>query len=95
LSTNGNYVSYKHSDGTRYEGEVVDSVEIEEKYPDREFLDLIQLIRWDDGKETIRFCYYVREKGQTNWHFANRPLSLDADNLEKLLKKAKAKKWFP
>ena len=91
----GRNVTYKHSDGTVFKGEVIDYVELVEKLPDREFLDLIELIRWEDKSESIRFCYYVRNRGESKWSFANRSLSIGADELGELLKKARLKNWFP
>jgi hypothetical protein len=63
----------------------------------REFIDLIQYIRWDDdGTFGIRFCYYVKNKGSKEpWIFANRPLSISPEALEELIQKAQKKTWFP
>jgi len=70
-------------------GIVKDEVSLLEEYEDEDFLDLIQYIQWDDGGHSIRFCYYVRPhgSGDEGWIFANRPLSISPDILEKLLKK--------
>ena len=95
LKIPGRDVTYTHSDGTILRGKVVDYVKAIENYPDRDFLDLIELIRWEDGSQGIRFCYYVRKHGESKWRFANRPLSIGADKLAELLRKAKMKKWFP
>jgi len=82
--------------GDRLRGTVEDEGSFLEEYEDRDFLDLIQYIRWDDGGYGIRICYYVREhgSGDKDWIFANRPLSVSPDVLGKLLKKASKKKWF-
>jgi hypothetical protein len=79
-------------------GVVEDAISHLEIYDDRDFLDLIQYIRWDnDTHHSIRICYYVRPhgSGEEDWIFANRPLSITTDEFEKLLKKARRKKWFP
>ena len=91
-STIGNRVKY--ANGLR--GTVEDEVYLLEEYEDRDFLDLVQYIRWDDGRYGIRICYYVREhgSGEKGWTFANRPLSISPKNLGKLLKKASKKEWF-
>lgn len=91
-STVGNRVNY--ANGVR--GTVEDEVYLLEEYKDRDFLDLVQYIRWDDGRYSIRICYYVREhgSGEKDWIFANRPLSISPENLKKLFKKASKKKWF-
>jgi len=77
-------------------GEVVDEVRVSERYSDEDFEDCVQLIRWQDGGESIRFCYYVRdhESGDDAWTFANRPLSIGVDKLRELLAKASEKNWF-
>jgi hypothetical protein len=92
-TTIGKRVKYK---GERLRGTVEDEVSFLEEYEDRDFLDLIQYIRWDDGRYGIRICYYVRThvSGDEGWIFANRPLSSSPEVLEKLLKKASKKKWF-
>jgi len=92
-STIGNRVSF---DEGRVRGTVEDEVLVLEEYDDKDFLDLIQYIRWDGGEHSIRFCYYVRQHGtgEKNWIFANRALSIGSDELVKLLKKAEKKTWF-
>jgi len=92
-TTIGKRVTYK---GETIKGTVEDEVLFLEKYEDRDFLDLIQYIHWDDGRYGIRICYYVREhgSGDKGWIFANRPLSVSLEVFGKLLKKASKKKWF-
>ena len=92
-TTIGKRVKYK---GDMVRGTVEDEVPFLEEYEDRDFLDLIQYIRWDDGRCGIRLCYYVREHGtgDKEWIFGNRPLSVSVEVLGKLLKKASKKKWF-
>ncbi|MEM2507313.1 MAG: hypothetical protein QXK93_07515 [Candidatus Bathyarchaeia archaeon] len=94
-NTVGKRVIYKKR-GKELRGTVEDEVSLLEKYPEEDFLDLIQYIRWDDGHHGIRFCYYVREHGSSDkdWIFANRPLSIGLDALEKLFRKALEKRWF-
>ena len=92
-TTIGKRVKFK---GDSLRGTVEDEVSFLEEYEDRDFLDLIQYRRWDDGKYGIRICYYVRKhgSGDKEWIFANRPLSVSSEVLGKLLKKASKKKWF-
>lgn len=92
-TTIGKRVKYA---GKRLRGTVEDEVSFLEEYEDRDFLDLIQYIRWDDGGYSIRICYYVREhgSGDEGWIFANRPLSVSLEIPGKLLKKASKKRWF-
>lgn len=94
-NTIGNRVIYKKP-GKELRGTVEDEVSLLEEYADEDFLDIIQYIRWDDGNYGIRFCYYVRKHGSSDkdWIFANRPLSIGEENLQKLLKKALKKPWF-
>ena len=78
-------------------GNVVDEVVVSERYPGNEdFEDCVQLIEWEDGGRTVRFCYYVRSHGAGDdaWTFANRPLSIGTEELKKLLVKASKKDWF-
>jgi hypothetical protein len=95
-STIGKSVNFGNGD---YTGEVKDEVQIPEPYNNsgRDFIDLIQYIKWEDGGYSIRICYYVKDHGSddSQWKFANRPLSVTSDLLEKLLKLAKKKEWFP
>lgn len=51
-----------------------------------EWANAIQVLRFDDGKEVLRFCYYV-EGGQ----LANRALWLDKKQIEDLRKELKKK----
>jgi hypothetical protein len=94
-STIGKRVVYTRR-GKELRGTVEDEVSFLEEYKDEDFLDLIQYIRWDDGGYSIRFCYYVRGhgSGDEGWIFANRPLSINPEVLEKLLRKALRKEWF-
>ena len=82
--------------GRASRGRVQDEVSYLEEYDDEDFLDLIQYILWDDGRQGIRICYYVRKhgSGDNTWIFANRPLSISPEILEKLLRKASKKNWF-
>ena len=93
-TTIGKRVVYKKR-GRELRGMVQDEVSYIER-DDEDFLDLIQYIRWDDGRYGIRICYYVRThgSGDEGWIFANRPLSISPEILEKLLKKASKKNWF-
>jgi hypothetical protein len=88
-------VRYKER-GVVYTGNVIDEVQLLEETEDMDYLDLIQLIRWDDGHYGIRFCYYIKPHGTSDdeWLFANRPLSLSKKALSDLFKKAKVKRWF-
>ena len=95
-STIGKRVNYgkEHLRGT-----VKDEVILQEAYEgfNKDYLDLIQYIRWDNGRYGIRICYYVREHGSSDkdWIFANRPLSISQQNLQTLLNRARKKDWFP
>lgn len=78
-------------------GTVIDEVKHLESYPDDEdFLDLIQLIEWEDGRRSIRICYYVKphDGGDDDWTYANRPIILGPDVMKELLTKASKKGWF-
>ena len=97
-STVGKRVKYGKGKGA-YKGRVKYEVQFLEPYSDsgRDFVDLVQGIQWDDGNFGIRICYYVKDHGSedTEWKFANRPLSTSTEMLEKLLKIAQKEKWFP
>jgi len=75
----------------------VDDFWVYEREGKREFVDLIQHIKWDDdGTFGIRISYYVKGSGsEEKWRFANRPLSISYEALEELLNKARKKDWFP
>ena len=78
-------------------GEVIDEVKIIERYPgDRDYIDLIQYIEWENGVHSIRICYYVKshDAGEDEWNFSNRPISIGIDKLNELMKLASKKKWF-
>jgi hypothetical protein len=96
MDTIGNRVRFTN-DGLMQYGTVEDAVSYLENWNNRDFLNLIQYIRWDNGKHTIRMCYYVRPSGSSDkdWVFANRPLAMNAIELGRLLNKAKGKTWFP
>jgi hypothetical protein len=91
FSTVGKPVNFRKNSGV-----VEDDVSILEEYGDRDFLDLIQYIKWDDGGHSVRICYYVRNHGTKDekWIFANRPLSISPTKFSRLLRKAVKKKWF-
>ena len=94
-TTIGKRVVYKKR-GRELRGTVLDEISYLEKDGDEDFLDLIQCIRWDDGRYGIRICYYVRKHGagEKDWIFANRPLSTSPEVIQRLLEKASKKKWF-
>jgi len=85
-----------HFSGGKQSGTVKDEAYLLEEYEDKDFLDLIQYIRWDEGWFGIRVCYYVRThgSGDKDWIFANRPLAISSENFKKLFKKASKKVWF-
>jgi len=95
-STVGKRVNYGKG---AYKGKVQHEVQFLEPYggAGRDFMDLVQGIQWDDGDFGIRICYYVKDHGSkdTEWKFANRPLSTTKEMLVELLKKAQKEKWFP
>ena len=82
--------------GGKQSGTVEDEVYLLEEYEDKDFLDLIQYIRWDKGWFGIRVCYYgrIHGSGDKGRKFANRPLAISSENYKKLLKKASKKDWF-
>lgn len=55
-------------------GWVIDEVSDEEGNPSEgDYLKLIQLIRWDDGEEFVRFGYYVKDHGsdEDGWRWGS------------------------
>jgi hypothetical protein len=94
-TTVGNKVVFKKSARKKLCGVVKDEVVVLEK-PNEHYRDLIQLIQWNGGIKTVRFCYYVRrDKGKKErWIFSNRSLSIQPRYLRELLKKASEKEWF-
>jgi len=94
-TTKNKHVAYRRG-GHVFKGTVKDDVWKEEKSDNgREFVDLIQYIKFDNGVFGIRICYYVRNNKREKWKFANRPLSITSEALEELLIKARKKDWFP
>jgi len=68
-------------------GYVIDEASVEERHPvDRDYIDLIQHIEWDDGGFSIRFCYYVKEydAGEDAWTFSNRTISIRTNYLKRI-----------
>ena len=54
-STIGNRVNYSNN----LAGVVEDEVPKYERFDDRDYLELVQYIKWDEGRHSIRICYYV------------------------------------
>jgi hypothetical protein len=55
-----------------------------------------QLIRWDDGADSIRLAYYRRRAGEDHWEFASQmTVNSDPPTIKVLLERTLAKqKWF-
>ena len=56
--------------GKYRKGLVLKEVGIPESHPvEGDYWKLIQLIKWDDGEEFIRFGYYVKDYGASEKHW--------------------------
>lgn len=95
MTTIGKRVKFTKGE-TTIQGIVKDEVTFLEEHDNRDYLDLIQFIHWDNGRRSIRLCYYVREQGleDEGWKFANRPLNINPKELREFLIKASEKDWF-
>jgi hypothetical protein len=62
-------VSIKLRNGKTKKGYVVKEVAEVEEGSSGIFKNLVQLIRWDNGKKEIRFAYYVKDKGKSDKHY--------------------------
>jgi hypothetical protein len=99
-STVGKDVIFGRKGKREYRGKVKYEVQFLEPYnsnSDRDFMDLVQGIKWEDEKFSIRICYYIKNHGKpdSEWKFANRPLSTTEELFGELLKKAQKEEWFP
>jgi hypothetical protein len=55
-----------------------------------------QLIRWDDGSQSVRLAYYRRRAGEDHWEFASQmTVNSDPPTIKALLQRTLAKEeWF-
>ena len=77
-------------------GRVTDEVSIQRDFENTDCLFLIQLVRWNDDSETIRFAYYTKPHGsdESQWNYANRPPNIEPDVLRELISRARRRPWF-
>ena len=61
-----------------------------------EYCFFSQLIKWDNGKTSIRLGYFRRRKGERHWEFAGQQtINSDPRTIESLLRKTlEQKSWF-
>ena len=79
----------------RRKGQVVDEVGVEERNPQEgDYRKLIQLIKWDDGEEFVRFGYYVKDHGsaERKWRWGSQTtMQLPRSLAKEFVRKAEAK----
>lgn len=92
---------FKYPDGEILNGIIadevgVDSQVIDENTTGKVYRNLAQLIKWEDGREDFRFCYYYINfsNDKPRWIFGQYALTLSKDGFIELLNKMKEKGWI-
>lgn len=93
--------TYKYPNGEILKGKIVDEVGVDGQitYGNevcKVYKNLVQLIKWDDGREDFRFCYYYINFSNEKpfWIFGQFALSLSIEDFKVLLGKMKKKGWI-
>ena len=92
---------FKYPDGEILRGKIIDEVGLYDQIIDENtigkvYKNLVQLIKWDDGREDFRFCYYYINFSNEKpfWIFGQYALSLSKKDFNELLDKMKEKGWI-
>jgi hypothetical protein len=82
-TTKGNMVIYNEGSENEFRDKVEDDAFYEEEYNGSgvDFVDVVQLIRWENEDYGIRICYYWREHGTVNWKFSIKGLSTSISSI--------------
>ena len=63
---------------------------------DGEYMRVLELIEWEDGREQLRFGYYYRKKGagENDWIWAKVATNIMPETLRRIIVKAKSNPRF-
>ncbi|HEC88251.1 MAG TPA: hypothetical protein ENI52_02925 [Thermoplasmata archaeon] len=63
---------------------------------DGEYMRIIELVKWEDETEQLRFGYYYRKKGagDKDWTWGQNTANMSPETFKELLKKAKENPSF-
>ena len=93
--------SFKYPDGREVSGKLVDEVYVDSQNIDENttgiiYRNLVQKIRLEDRKESIRFCYYWinLDDDEPKWMYSRYALVITDEELMELLNKMKEKGWI-
>ena len=92
---------FAYPDGEILKGKIIDEVTVDSKIIDENttgkvYKNLVQLIKWEDGREDFRFCYYYINfsSERTYWIWGQYGLSISKDKFKELLAKMRTKRWI-
>lgn len=79
-----------------YKGQVIAQEKELEEFEEADYMRVLELVRWEDGIEELRFGYYYRAKGQGDdkWIPGQVYSNMSRSTLAKLIKKAKSNPEF-
>ena len=93
--------TYKYPNGEILKGKIVDEVGVDGQiiYGNKVtklYKNLVQLIKWEDGREDFRFCYYYINfsSEKPRWIWGQYSLSISIKDFKELLDKMKEKGWM-
>jgi len=93
--------TFTYPDGSEVSGELIDEVYVDSRVIDKYtkgvvYKNLVQKIRLEDKKETIRFCYYWInfDDEEPKWMYSRQALVITEEELKELLNKMLEKGWI-
>lgn len=96
-----NKPTFKYPDGTKVSGELIDEVYVDSRVIDKNtrgivYRNMVQKIRLDVRKETIRFCYYWinLDDDEPKWMYSRQALVVTEEEFKILLNKMLEKGWI-
>ncbi len=93
--------TFTYPDGTKISGELIDEIyvdspDIDENTKGIVYKNMVQKIRLEDKKETIRFCYYWinLDDDEPKWMYSRQALVVTEEQFTELLNKMLEKGWI-
>ncbi len=93
--------TFKYPDGKEVSGKLIDEVYVDSQDIDKNttgviYRNMVQKIRLEDRKETIRFCYYWinLDDDEPKWMYSRYALVITEEELKELLNKMLEKGWI-
>lgn len=74
-----------------FKGMVIAQEKELEELRDGEYMRIMELVKWNDGEEQLRFGYYYRKKGEgdNDWVWGQSTANMSPKTFKELLKNAK------